>query len=150
MLSIPIADGPQEFGQGFGDDPRISALSIEHDDLDSAIAALAGANTHDDLIIARLKKRKLRIRDEIASLVAAARPHGTPDATALPDAAESDAPPAVTETAPSPGSGSAVFGVFIVFLVLFMLMLGWSDMADSMNQTIAQLYLISLVAAANG
>jgi hypothetical protein len=50
---------------------RISILGIEHDDLDAAIDALIRANTHDDRIIARLKRRKLHIRDEIAGLAAA-------------------------------------------------------------------------------
>ncbi|MES2293867.1 MAG: YdcH family protein [Pseudomonadota bacterium] len=50
---------------------RISILGVEHDDLDAAIDALIQANTCDDLIIARLKRRKLHIRDEIAGLAAA-------------------------------------------------------------------------------
>ena len=50
---------------------RISVLGIEHDDLDTAIDALIQANRCDDLIIARLKRRKLHIRDEIAGLAAA-------------------------------------------------------------------------------
>jgi hypothetical protein len=56
---------------------RISVLGIEHDDLDAAIDALIRANTHDDRIIARLKRRKLHIRDEIAGLAAAVceQPH---------------------------------------------------------------------------
>jgi len=50
----------------------MSALGIEHDDLDAAIDALIRTNASNDLIIARLKKRKLQIRDEIAGLAAAA------------------------------------------------------------------------------
>jgi hypothetical protein len=50
---------------------RISVLGIEHDDLDAAVDALIQANTRDERIIARLKKRKLHIRDEIAGLAAA-------------------------------------------------------------------------------
>jgi hypothetical protein len=53
---------------------RISVLGIEHDDLDAAIDALIQAKTGDDLIIARLKRRKLHIRDEIAGLAAAMPP----------------------------------------------------------------------------
>jgi hypothetical protein len=49
---------------------RISILGIEHDDLDAAIDALIQANACDDLIVARLKRRKLHIRDEIAGLAA--------------------------------------------------------------------------------
>jgi len=43
-------------------------MRIEHRDLDDAITALALASTPDQLQMARLKKRKLRLRDEIASL----------------------------------------------------------------------------------
>ena len=46
---------------------RLDALRTEHRDLDAAIAALAGAGTPDQLQLARLKKRKLRLRDEIAT-----------------------------------------------------------------------------------
>jgi hypothetical protein len=50
---------------------RLSALSMEHDDLDLAIASLHEAGTYDDLLIARLKKRKLQIKDKIARAEAA-------------------------------------------------------------------------------
>lgn len=45
---------------------RLSALSQEHRDLDAAIDALARSSTADMLQIARLKKRKLRLKDEMA------------------------------------------------------------------------------------
>jgi hypothetical protein len=47
---------------------RLELLRIEHRDLDSAIAALVDAGGGDQMQIARLKKRKLRLRDEIALL----------------------------------------------------------------------------------
>lgn len=47
---------------------RIELLRVEHRDLDDAIAALAGSPAPDQLQIARLKRRKLRLRDEIALL----------------------------------------------------------------------------------
>lgn len=47
---------------------RIELLRIEHRDLDSAIDALMDQNSTDQLQIARLKKRKLKLRDEIAFL----------------------------------------------------------------------------------
>ncbi len=47
---------------------RIELLRIEHRDLDSAIDALLEQNSTDQLQIARLKKRKLRLRDEIMML----------------------------------------------------------------------------------
>jgi len=54
---------------------RLAALRIEHRDLDAAISALAGADSQDQLQIARLKKRKLRLKDQIALL----EDHLTPD-----------------------------------------------------------------------
>ena len=47
---------------------RLELLRVEHRDLDVAIGALSSANIADQLQIARLKKRKLRLRDEIAML----------------------------------------------------------------------------------
>ena len=49
---------------------RLEMLKSEHRDLDTAISALVEAGREksfsDQLQIARLKKRKLRIRDQIA------------------------------------------------------------------------------------
>ncbi len=45
---------------------RLQALRIEHRDLDAAIDALTGAGSTDQLQIARLKKRKLALKDQIA------------------------------------------------------------------------------------
>lgn len=45
---------------------RLDALKVEHRDMDEAIAALFQAGIPDQLRLARLKKRKLRLRDEIA------------------------------------------------------------------------------------
>lgn len=47
---------------------RIGVLRIEHRDLDTAIAALIETSSADQLQLARLKKRKLKLRDEIAML----------------------------------------------------------------------------------
>ncbi len=44
---------------------RLHTLSEEHRDLDAAIDALAKSATADMLQIARLKKRKLRLKDEM-------------------------------------------------------------------------------------
>ena len=46
---------------------RLDLLRTEHRDLDAAIDALATTGVPDQLQIARLKKRKLRLRDEIAN-----------------------------------------------------------------------------------
>lgn len=45
---------------------RLETLRIEHRDLDAAINALTAAGTPDQLQLARLKKRKLRLKDQIA------------------------------------------------------------------------------------
>jgi hypothetical protein len=47
---------------------RLVRLRQEHRDLDAAIEALRAAPASDQLQLARLKKRKLRLRDEIAQL----------------------------------------------------------------------------------
>jgi hypothetical protein len=47
---------------------RLATLRSEHRDLDVAIAALIDTGGRDQLSIARLKKRKLILRDEIAML----------------------------------------------------------------------------------
>ncbi len=47
---------------------RIEPLRVEHRDLDDAIAALLASGLPDQLQIARLKRRKLRLRDEIAAI----------------------------------------------------------------------------------
>lgn len=44
---------------------RLELLKIEHRDLDEAIAALVEADNIDQLRTARLKKRKLQLRDRI-------------------------------------------------------------------------------------
>lgn len=45
---------------------RLELLRSEHRDLDAAIAALTEAGSSDMLQLARLKKRKLRLKDQIA------------------------------------------------------------------------------------
>jgi hypothetical protein len=45
---------------------RLELLRTEHRDLDAAIDALLAASTTDQLQIARLKKRKLRLKDQIS------------------------------------------------------------------------------------
>lgn len=45
---------------------RLEVLRIEHRDLDAAIDALTGAGSTDQLQLARLKKRKLKLKDQIA------------------------------------------------------------------------------------
>ncbi len=45
---------------------RLEMLRVEHRDLDAAIDALSTANIVDQLQVARLKKRKLKLKDQIA------------------------------------------------------------------------------------
>ena len=47
---------------------RFELLRVEHRDLDGAIAALQSLSSPDQLAIARLKKRKLLLRDEMTWL----------------------------------------------------------------------------------
>lgn len=51
---------PEEISQ------RLELLRLEHRDLDAAIIALGEAPVPDQLQLARMKKRKLRLRDEIS------------------------------------------------------------------------------------
>ncbi len=50
--------------------PLLAMLNQEHDDLDRAVAALLSASGCDELLVTRLKKRKLHIKDEIARAMA--------------------------------------------------------------------------------
>lgn len=53
---------------------QLKELKVQHRDLDVAIAALQEAGTRDYLQVQRLKKRKLRLKDQIAKLESALRP----------------------------------------------------------------------------
>ena len=44
---------------------RLEVLKTEHRDLDAAIDALTASGATDQLQIARLKKRKLKLKDQI-------------------------------------------------------------------------------------
>jgi hypothetical protein len=47
---------------------RLARLRQDHRDLDSAIEALVGRPVADQMQLARLKRRKLQLRDQIALL----------------------------------------------------------------------------------
>jgi hypothetical protein len=49
-------------------DVQLQKLREEHRDLDDAIAQLANAPTEDELLLRRLKKRKLQLKDRISIL----------------------------------------------------------------------------------
>ncbi|MGQ0559713.1 MAG: YdcH family protein [Sphingosinicella sp.] len=53
---------------GLDSPARLAALRTEHRDLDVAIDALRSMAAPDQLQLARLKKRKLRLKDEIKML----------------------------------------------------------------------------------
>ena len=53
-------------GGGIGAAAKLVRLRMEHRDLDAAIEALRAMPSPDQLQLARLKKRKLRLKDEIA------------------------------------------------------------------------------------
>lgn len=55
------------------DDPQtlqalLNELKIEHHDLDTSIARLEEQPPHDELLLRRLKKRKLLLKDRIAAM----------------------------------------------------------------------------------
>ena len=50
--------------------PTLAMLNEEHNDLDRAVSALLAAGDCDELLVTRLKKRKLHIKDEIARAMA--------------------------------------------------------------------------------
>ncbi|MDE0335973.1 MAG: DUF465 domain-containing protein [Defluviicoccus sp.] len=47
---------------------RLAELETEHRDLDDVIARIAETPVYDQLQVQRLKKRKLRLKDEIARI----------------------------------------------------------------------------------
>ena len=59
---------PKASNPGCGEAALLAGLRVEHRDLDAAIAALSTADSQDQLQIARLKKRKLRLKDQIAMI----------------------------------------------------------------------------------
>ncbi|VAV89150.1 hypothetical protein MNBD_ALPHA06-1403 [hydrothermal vent metagenome] len=58
-----------------GSHGRLARMNEEHRDLDSAICALSETGAPDQLKLARLKKRKLALKDQITKL----RNQVTPD-----------------------------------------------------------------------
>jgi hypothetical protein len=53
---------------------RIQALEIEHRDLDEIVLRLSDQPGIDELLLKRLKKRKLQLKDQIARLRSALIP----------------------------------------------------------------------------
>jgi hypothetical protein len=59
---IPLVAGDE------GIRSRVAELRQEHQDLDASIQALEGLTLPDQLMIARLKRKKLALRDQITVL----------------------------------------------------------------------------------
>lgn len=53
---------------------RLHDLEVEHRDLDEVVMRLANSGQVDELLIKRLKKRKLQLKDQIAKLKSALIP----------------------------------------------------------------------------
>ncbi len=47
---------------------KLAELVQQHRDLDAAIAALVAAGARDQIQLSRLKKRKLQLKDQIATI----------------------------------------------------------------------------------
>jgi hypothetical protein len=61
---------------------RFAELTQHHHDLDYLVCALSEQAVYDELLVARLKKRKLQLKDEIARVAGLVNPTG--DAAAHP------------------------------------------------------------------
>ena len=53
---------------------RLFELQLEHRDLDDIVTRLADSSPGDELLITRLKKRKLQLKDHIARIKSALIP----------------------------------------------------------------------------
>ena len=62
MTDDPLAANDEALQQ------KIAELRLEHQDLDASVVALELAPRPDQLLIARLKRRKLALRDQIARI----------------------------------------------------------------------------------
>lgn len=75
MNDDEAGDGPGDGSRG--EDVlrrRLATLRVEHEDLDASVAALAAIQHPDQVRVARLKKKKLTLRDEIARIEDALTP----------------------------------------------------------------------------
>lgn len=62
MTNDPLAANDEALQQ------KLAELRLEHQDLDASATALALLPQPDQLLIARLKRRKLALRDQIARI----------------------------------------------------------------------------------
>ncbi len=70
----PDAAGSAPYPDEGSERRRLATLRVEHQDLDASVAALIAQPVVDQIRVARLKKRKLALRDEIARLEDALTP----------------------------------------------------------------------------
>ena len=63
-----VSDGGQSEEEKAELKERLAALKSEHRDLDEVIARVSEGGVYDQLVIQRLKKRKLALKDQIARL----------------------------------------------------------------------------------
>lgn len=71
-MPIPTV-APNIVSMTLPDDPTalqalLTELKVEHQDLDATIARLEAYPPHDELLLRRMKKRKLQIKDRIAAI----------------------------------------------------------------------------------
>lgn len=62
ILRMALSDNPAELLT------LLTELRVEHQDLDASIAVLVANPSPDDLMLRRLKKRKLQLKDRIAAI----------------------------------------------------------------------------------
>jgi len=62
MGSMTLPDDPAQLHV------QLMELKVEHQDLDEAIVRLMESPSLDELLLRRMKKRKLQLKDRIASL----------------------------------------------------------------------------------
>jgi hypothetical protein len=67
-------DDPEEDSGDAEVRARLVELKIEHQDLDAAVGALAAQSAPDQIQIARLKKKKLMLKDVIMRMESRLRP----------------------------------------------------------------------------
>lgn len=115
-------------------------LSAWHDDLDLAIGALVETGHYDDLALARLKKRKLQIRDEMAGV--AARVQAEPAAESGEQPAAATEAPFVPAAARGPGTAS---GLLMILAVMASVWVVLEAVTESASEIYGGLLILALL-----
>ena len=74
LLPLAYTDGASMEDNLHSPQRRLIELRIEHADLDNLIDRVAEETPLDDLVLRRLKKRRLRLRDQMTHLAAQVDP----------------------------------------------------------------------------